>query len=122
MLALAWLCREGWTVSVPIGNCSDYDLVADDGTGVHRVQVKTTRFLRGNRWDVALATRGGNQSWNRVAKRFSASRCDFLYVHTARGRRWFIPAGAVEGETMIRLGGPKYEPYEVDPGDALTLS
>jgi hypothetical protein len=53
-------------------------------------------------------------------KRFSADRCDWLFALVADGRRWFIPAEAVEGTTAIVLGGPKYGEYEVEPGRPLT--
>lgn len=86
------------------------------------MQVKTTRVFRAGRWMVTLATRGGNQSWGDLVKRFSADRCDDLYVHTACGRRWFIPAERVEAGSGLCLGGPKYAEYEVDPGPPLTLS
>lgn len=52
-------------------------------------------------------------------KRFSPQRCDYLFVHVGDGRRWFIPAHAVEGGTGLLLGGPKYEAYEVEPGRPL---
>lgn len=120
--AVAWLMGQGWTIALPIGNCSDYDLVTEIDGRLMKVQVKTTRYFRGNRWDVGLATSGGNQSWNGLVKRFSSTRCDYLYVHTACGRRWFIPSGLVGGGNAIRLGGPKYAAYEVDPGSPLTLS
>jgi hypothetical protein len=80
------------------------------------VQVKTSRFFRLGRWEVALATRGGNRSWSGLVKRFSRERADFLFVHVADGRRWFIPADEVAGGTLILLGGPKYAGFEVDPG------
>ena len=120
--AVAWLIAQGWTIAVPIGNCSDYDVVADIDGRLARVQVKTTRFFRNERWAVSLSTSGGNQSWTGLVKRFSPARCDFLYAHTAGGRRWFIPSRVVEGGREILLGGPKYAPYEVDPGPPLTLS
>jgi hypothetical protein len=60
-----------------------------------------------------------NQSWNRVVKYFSASRCDRLFVVVADGRRWFIPAEAVGGGSGIHLGGPKYADFEVEPGRPL---
>lgn len=113
---------RGWKIALPIGNCPDYDVAAEVDGKFAKVQVKTTRVFRGNRWDVALATHGGNQTWNGLVKRFSRTRCDYLYVHTACGRRWFIPSDIVEGTTMIRLGGPKYAEHEVDPGPPLTLS
>jgi hypothetical protein len=122
ILAVCWLMAQGWAVSLPIGSCSDYDVVAEIDNRPARVQVKTTRVLRNERWIVTLATRGGNRSWSGLVKRFSASRCEYLYVHTACGRRWFVPAGDAEGGAGLCLGGPKYAEHEVDPGPPLTLS
>jgi hypothetical protein len=120
--AIAWLAEHHRTVSIPLGNCSDYDVVAEVDGRLVKVQVKTTRQRIGARFGVTLCTRGGNQSWNRIVKRFSPDRCDYLFVHAADGRRWFIPADRVEGETAIVVGGPKYAEYEVDRGTPLTLS
>jgi hypothetical protein len=69
-----------------------------------------------------VCTRGGNQSWNRIVKRMDPSRCDYLFVTVADGRRWLIPADAVGGGTAIDLGGPKYAQYEVDPDPPMPLS
>jgi hypothetical protein len=69
-----------------------------------------------------ICTRGGNQSWSGVSKLFSPTRCDFLFVLVGNGRRWFIPAPAVEGGSGITLGGPKYAEYEVEPGRPLGVS
>jgi len=53
----------------------DYDLIADFGDRLVRVQVKTSTYRlktstyrRNNRWEVTLATRGGNQSWNGLVR------------------------------------------------------
>jgi hypothetical protein len=81
-----------------------------------RVQVKTSRMYRLGRWEVTLATRGGNRSWNGVVKHFSSLRTDFLFAHVADGRRWFISAERISGGTQILLGGPKYATFEVESG------
>lgn len=73
----------------------------------------------GRRWVVALATRGGNQSWSGLVKRLGPSRCDSLFVHVGDGRRWYIPVGALECASGLTLGGPKYAAYEVAGGDPL---
>jgi Holliday junction resolvase-like predicted endonuclease len=117
--AMDWLDSQGYDVFYPIGHSPDFDLIADDGDALHRVQVKTTTRWRNSRWEVMLCTSGGNQSWNRIVKLFSASRCDCLFVAVGDGRRWFIPAEAVDGGTGIVLGGPKYAEFEVDPGRPL---
>jgi Holliday junction resolvase-like predicted endonuclease len=117
--AMEWLGSQGYAVFYPIGHSPDCDLIADDGDALQRVQVKTTTLWRNHRWVVTLCTRGGNQSWNGLVKRFSSSRCDRLFATAADGRRWFIPANAVGGGNKILLGGPKYADYEVEPGRPL---
>ena len=117
--AMEWLGSKGYGVCFPIGHSPDYDLIADDGEALLRVQVKTTTQYVKRRWTVMICTRGGNQSWNGVVKWFGPSRCDRLFVLVADGRRWFIPAEAVEARSGLRLGGPKYAEFEVEPGRPL---
>jgi hypothetical protein len=116
--AIEWLTRAGAeNVLVPLFHSPDYDLVAEHDSRLLRVQVKTSGFQRHHRYEVRLCTSGGNQSWSGVVKRFAAERCDFLFVLVADGRRWFIPSGRVEAGTLIRVGGPKYAAYQVDPDE-----
>jgi hypothetical protein len=117
--AINWLFSAGALVSKPLFENPDYDLVADFGDRVHRVQVKTSTCWARNRFVVALCTRGGNQSWNGIVKRLDASRCDTVFIHVGDGRRWYIPARALGVGSGIVLGGPKYEEYEVEPGEPL---
>jgi len=116
--AAVWLLNRARTsVFFPFGHSPDADLVADMDGRLVRVQVKTsTVHIKNGRYAITLATRGGNQSWSGVVKRFSAVRCDFLFVLVADGRQWFIPADAVGGGDGICVGGPKYAPYEVERG------
>ena len=114
--ALAWLTEHGYDVYLPFGHSPDVDMVAWRDGRFEAVQVKTSRcFIRG-RWQLSVATRGGNQSWNGTVKHFSPDRCDALFALVADGRRWFIPATVVEGSCGILLGGPKYAEFEVEPG------
>ena len=117
--AITWLTEVGALVAKPLFENSDYDLIADFGDRIDRVQVKTSTCWANNRFVVALCTRGGNQSWNRIVKRLTATRCDRVFVHVGDGRRWYIPATALAGGTGIVLGGPKYAEYEVEPGAPL---
>jgi hypothetical protein len=111
--AIATLARLGGEVSVPLFSSPDYDLVVDFGDGLLRVQVKTSTLRKGDRYVVHTATNGGNRSWSGRVKLFSHSRCDLLFVLVADGRRWLIPATAVDGRTSLRVGGPKYSEYEL---------
>jgi len=114
--AMMWLHEHGYDVYLPLGHSPDVDMIALRDTEVVRVQVKTSRVREKDRWAITLATRGGNRSWNGLVKRFSAERCDALFVAVADGRRWFVPAEAVEGGSGMRLGGPKYAAFEVERG------
>jgi hypothetical protein len=117
--ALSWLTEQGANVSIPFGHSPDYDLVADLDGRLLRVQVKTATFFRNGRWEVTLATYGGNQSWTGLVKRFDASRYDYLFALVGDGRRWFIPSEALGGGRRILLGGPKYAEFEVERGHPL---
>jgi hypothetical protein len=115
--AIEWLSSQGYAVFVPIGHSPDVDLVALIEGRPARIQVKTSRrHIPTDRWSVMICTRGGNQSWNGLSKRFSPDRCDHLFVLVGDGRRWFIPSCVVQGTTAIAVGGPTYAKYEVDPG------
>jgi Holliday junction resolvase-like predicted endonuclease len=120
--AIEWLASRGYPVWVPVGHSPDVDVVARIEGRLVGVQVKTSSVFRKGRFEVTICTRGGNRSWSGLVKHFSPSRCDWLFVLVADGRRWFIPASEVEAGSGIRLGGPKYAAYEIEPGRPLPLS
>jgi hypothetical protein len=111
--AIRWLTAIGGRVSVPLFHSPDWDLIAEFGDTLIRVEVKTTTFMEGPRWVAHVCTGGGNQSWNGVMKTWQARRCEYLYVLTSGDRRWCIPSADVGGTRSISLGGPKYAAYEV---------
>jgi bifunctional DNA-binding transcriptional regulator/antitoxin component of YhaV-PrlF toxin-antitoxin module len=119
--AIDWLTRIGAAVLFPLFHSPDYDLIADLGARLLRVQVKTSSCKHGptDHFAVQLATSGGNQSWDGVVKEFDAGRFDFLFVLVQDGRRWFIPAAEIEGRHGISLGGIKYSEFEVGRGEPL---
>ena len=119
---MCWLTEQGWDVYLPLGHSPDVDLVALRGEEVARVQVKTSTQRVGRRFTVSICTRGGNQSWSGLVKRFTPDRCDHLFVHCADGRRWFIPAGEIAGTTAVQVGGPRYARFEVERGRPLPTS
>jgi Holliday junction resolvase-like predicted endonuclease len=122
--AIEWFSRLGATILLPFGHSPDYDLIVDVEGRILRVQVKTCtcndrRSDGSTRWSVQLATNGGNQSWTGVAKVFDPSRFDVLFVIVGDGRRWLIPADAIEAARGIYLGGLKYSEFEIEAGAAI---
>ncbi len=118
--AIQWLASRRARVWIPLGHSPDADLVAEVDGRLVRVQVKTSTVWRTGRYEVTVATRGGNRSWNGVAKRLNAGRYDYLFVLVANGRRWFIPSRAIDGCFAVKLGGPKYAAFEVEPGEPIS--
>jgi hypothetical protein len=99
---MEWLASKGALVWIPLGHSPDVDLMADLDGRLIRIQVKTSTYKvetpNGHpRWQVSIATSGGNQSWSGAAKEFDASRVEHLFVLVGDGRRWFIPADVIEG-------------------------
>ncbi len=126
MCAAEWLTRRGYGVWIPLCHSPDVDLLAQDESGFLRVQVKTSTVLRNGRFEVSLATKGGNRSWTGRVKELDPARFDYLFVLVADGRKWFVPAGAVGGRSVLLLGGPKYAEFEVDaqqprPGEGVLV-
>jgi hypothetical protein len=119
--AIEWLTRIGACVAFPLFHSPRYDLIADLGSRLLRIQVKTSRRIcdETSHYAVQLATSGGNRSWSGVVKTFDPDQVDFLFVLVADGRRWFIPSGEVEGKRGISVGGAKYSEFQV--GEAAPL-
>jgi hypothetical protein len=113
--AATWLLQKNAGVFFPFPEHSDIDLIAVIEGQMLRIQVKTTTCREGARWKLQLCTRGGNQSWNGSVKYLDSSRCDYVFALVGDGRQWFIPACALGGRAAIRLGGPKYAEFEVEP-------
>jgi hypothetical protein len=119
--AMEWLASKGALVWVPMGHSPDVDVMAELNGELVRVQVKTSTLTKatrrgGSRWIVAIATNGGNRSWTGTTKKFTAASVDYLFVLVADGRRWFLPAPAVEAGRAVALGGSKYSEFEVERG------
>jgi hypothetical protein len=119
MSAILWFMAQGAAVFLPIGHSPHFDLIADSGEGLKRVQVRTSTCFVNGRWDVTVCTRGGNQSCSGLVKYLDPAHYDYLFVLVGDGRRWLVPASDVGGACGVRLGGPKYAAYEIEPGQPL---
>jgi PD-(D/E)XK endonuclease len=120
--AMEWLASKGAHIYIPVGHSPDVDLIADIGAGLIRIEVKTCTFQNKlGRWEAHIATNGGNQSWSGRVKYFDPDRCEYLFVHTGEGRRWFIPTAALDCKAGLTLGGPKYSAFEIEPGRPLAM-
>ena len=111
--AMAYYAKLGWTVSVPVTDSQDYDLIVDSGTRLFKVQVKTTRCKApsGN-YIASLTTNGGNRSGSGKTKKFNDNSSDLLFVLTETGDCYSIPTSDISTTTVVTLC-EKYLPYRV---------
>lgn len=110
--AMAYYSKMGWTISVPITDSQDYDLIIDTGSSLLRVQVKTTTQIAPSGASVvSLRTNGGNKSGN-TSKNFDENQCDLLFVMTDKAEFFSIPRKEITSVSTITLS-EKYLPYKV---------
>ncbi len=104
-IVLAELVKKGYLVSIPFGENQRYDLLADDGTRILRVQVKTGRLRR----DVIAYScssshthRGGSHA------RPYFGQADIIAVYCPQnGKVYLVPeAEFVASRAHLRLSAP----------------
>lgn len=103
-IAIGWFCQNGLTVSIPLTDSQDYDLVVDTIDGLDRVQVKTTSYKRRGKFTVSLSVKGGNRTSKGRIKKIDKSKVDSVFVITADNTCYWIPTHCIESEYSITLG------------------
>ena len=86
----------GFDVAVPLTESAAYDLVVDDGRGLHRIQCKYTSGV------TVDLRRIHSNSQGYVVKFASAEAYDWLYVLTAEGGE-FLLKECLEGRRGVNV-------------------
>lgn len=112
-IAIAWFVENGYIVSLPLNDNQSYDIVVDNGNGLKRVQVKTTRFKANgcSNYIVNLKTVRANKNENKI-KHFSCKDCDFVFIVTEEKTKYLIPSIEIDILNTINLG-KKVEKWKV---------
>lgn len=103
--AIAYYSRLGWTVSIPITDSQDYDLLVENtDNNILKVQVKTSRYLtEGGTYQVSLKTCGGNKSGQTI-KKMDKNYIDLVFVLVDDGSCYSIPTEKIESSGSMNLG------------------
>lgn len=111
--AIAYYSKLGWTISIPLTDTQDYDLIVDTESTLLKVQVKTTtcKSPAGN-FQVNLKVTGGNRSGTGKVKTFDTNSSDLLFVMTEDFDFYSIPKSEITSKTSISLC-EKYLPFRV---------
>ncbi len=100
------LIERGCKLSIPFGEDSDYDLIADYDGILHRVQVKFTRS-NGRRLSIRCRSHSLTKGKVRQTKYYTAEMVDWIAVYDATSERcYYCPAselGSGRSELSLRL-------------------
>lgn len=111
--AISYFCGKGYTVSLPLTESQEYDLVVEINGKLNKVQIKTTTFKTPHGiYTVALKTCGGNRSGQSI-KKFDFKKVELLFVLTNDGDEYLIPTSEDMPICSLNLG-ERYQQYKVN--------
>lgn len=100
--AIAYFGCNGYTVSVPLNDTQDYDLIVDDGTSLKRVQVKATSQVDSKgEYSVSLRSFGGTAGI--AYKNVRDTDVDLLFVLCSNLDAYLIPKEAITQRNELKL-------------------
>lgn len=99
--AIAYFGCNGYTVSIPLNDTQDYDLIVDDGTSLKKVQVKSTSQTKDGRYLVSLKSCGGTKG--AIYKTVKDTDIDLLFVLCSNKDAYVIPKEAITQCSALTL-------------------
>lgn len=110
-IAIAYYSANGYTVSIPLNDTQDYDLIVDKDNILKKVQVKATSCkTKYNRYQVALKSCGGTKG--ETYKTVVNTNIDEVFIVTDSLKLFKIPIEVIKNKTTLNLC-EKYEKYKI---------
>ena len=110
-IAIAYYTSNGYTVSIPLNDTQDYDLVVEKNNKLKRVQVKATSCkTKSGNYQVALKSCGGTKGI--TYKRVIETCVEELFIVTQRIDIYIIPVKKLMNKSTISICD-KYSMYKV---------
>lgn len=111
-MAIAYFSTNNYTVSIPLNDTQDYDLVIEKNNILKTVQVKATGCKRKNGvYQVALKSCGGTKV--KTYKTIIDTNIDYIFILTENKEIYLIPKEEIKNRTTLNLCN-KYEKYRVE--------
>lgn len=115
-MAIAYFGSNGYTVSIPLNDTQDYDLVVDMNGFLKKVQVKAS-----NRKDThnsyALQLKSVSGTTKKVYKTVADTEVDFLFCLCGDGTMFLIPKEEIRNRSVICLSTQKSKYASKDTPD-----
>lgn len=110
-MAIAYFSTNGYTVSIPLNDTQDYDLIVEKENLLQRVQVKSTGCIgKGNNYQVALKSCGGTSG--KTYKTIIQTNVELLFILTANKEMYLIPKKEIRNKSTLSLCD-KYERFKI---------
>ena len=101
-MAIAYYTSNGYTVSIPLNDTQDYDLIVDKNNILKRVQVKSTSCLDKNgRYQVALKSCGGTKG--DVYKTVKDTKIEELFIFLENKDIYIIPIKEIKNKSTLTI-------------------
>ena len=113
--AVAYFGMNGYTVSIPLNDTQDYDLIVDDGNKLSRVQVKATNSKRYGGYCCQLRSCGGTNG--AVYKTVKETNIDYLFVLCGDKTMYLIPFADIRQSSILNLHKEKSKYAHTDTVD-----
>lgn len=110
-MAIAYFSTNGYTISIPLNDTQDYDLVIEKNSKLETVQVKATGCKRKSGiYQVALKSCGGTKG--STYKTIIDTNVNYVFILCKEKEMYLIPKSEIRNRTSINLC-EKYKKYKV---------
>ena len=111
-IAIGYFSTNGYTVSIPLNDTQDYDLLIDKDNDIKRVQVKyTTCKTKYGNYQVALKSCGGTKG--NTYKTVIDTNVDYVFIASDQLDIYLIPKSEINNKSTLNLCD-KYKEYKVN--------
>lgn len=103
-LAIAYYGSNGYTVSIPLNDTQDYDLIVDNGIKLQKVQVKFTNYIPAKYpdcYEVSLRSCGGTKGT--VYKTIKNTNVDIVFIVCGDCTLYEIPKDFISNSSSLTL-------------------
>ena len=111
-IAIAYFATNGYTVSIPLNDTQDYDLVVEKDGILKTIQVKATGCkTKNNIYQVALKSCGGTKG--KEYKTIINTKIDYVFILDAKQNMYLLTKKEINNRSTFNLG-KKAEKYKVN--------
>ena len=111
-IAIAYFATNGYTVSIPLNDTQDYDLVVEKDGILKTIQVKATGCkTKNNIYQVALKSCGGTKG--KEYKTIINTKIDYVFILDAKQNMYLLTKKEINNRSTFNLG-KKAKKYKVN--------